>query len=133
MPLAVTGPMLYIRSYQNLEKELEQDSKVALSITQDSISNYLKEFIFINDYASKDVNIQKILSDSAAKGQVYELINRILTSEQEVMSIYVGDSTGRTTTVSSPPSDLPKGDDLRVRSWNKEAVDKASDVTNDYG
>lgn len=124
LPLAVMGAMLYIRSFQNLESELERNSKVALSITQDGISNYLKEFRFMIDFASKDVNVQQILSDPAAKGQVLELINRILASEQDVMAVYVGDITGNMATVSNPPSDLPEGYDPRVRPWYKDAVAK---------
>lgn len=124
LPLAVMGAMLYIRSYQNLESELERNSKAALSITQDGISNYLKEFRFMIDFASKDVNVQQILSDPAAKGQVLELINRILASEQDVMAVYVGDITGDMATVSNPPSDLPEGYDPRVRPWYKDAVVK---------
>ncbi len=124
LPLAVMGAMLYIRSYQNLESELERNSKAALSITQDGISNYLKEFRFMIDFASRDVNVQQILSDPAAKGQVLELINRILASEQDVMAVYVGDITGSMATVSNPPSDLPEGYDPRVRPWYKDAVAK---------
>ncbi len=122
LPLAIMGAMLYIRSYNNLEAELENSSKAALSITQDSIGNYLREYRFMAEYAANDPDVQQMLADPTAKDRVLTLLNRMVTSEKAVMALYLGDVTGAMAI--QPDQDLPDGYDPRVRPWYKDAEAK---------
>lgn len=122
LPLAIMGAMLYMRSYNNLESQLEKSSKEALSITQDSIGNYLREYRFMVEYAANEPASQQVLADPAAKDQVLTLLDRMVTSEKALMALYLGDANGVMNI--KPDTDLPDGYDPRARGWYKDAVAK---------
>ncbi len=119
LPLAIMGIMMYMRSTDTMEAELEKNSKLALSITQDSVKNYLKEYRFMSEFVANDPKVQSMLADPLSKDQTLALLDSMVKSEKDVLAIYVGDVNGQMTI--KPDQDLPEGYDPRVRGWYKAA------------
>lgn len=119
LPLAIVGVMMYMRSYQTLEQDLEKNSKLALSITEESIGNYLREFQFMTEIAANDPDVQKLLADPVSQERALALMDRVVKADPDVMAIYLGDINGGMAI--KPDQDLPDGYDPRVRGWYKSA------------
>ncbi len=119
LPLAVMGIMMYMRSTDKMEADLEKNSKLALSITQDSISNYLREFRFITEYVANDGELQTLLTDPASRDKVLAMLDRVVKTDKDVMALYIGDVNGQMAI--KPDQKLPDGYDPRARGWYKAA------------
>lgn len=119
LPLMVVGVMMYLRSYETLERDLEKNSKQALNITENSIGNYLREFKFMAELAASEPSMQGVLRDQASKEQSLAILDRIVAADKDVMAIYLGDVNGGMTI--KPDQSLPDGYDPRVRGWYKAA------------
>lgn len=121
LPLAIVGLMIYLRTYSGIVQELEANSKSSLSIMEESISNYLREFKYMALLEAGDPNAQTMLKDPVARAQVQARMDQVIKSEKDVMAIYVGDVNGQMTI--KPDQELPEGYDPRVRGWYKAAVE----------
>lgn len=124
VPLIVMGTMMFFKSADVLSGNVESASRQVLQETENSITNYMREFEFMTNFLQDDANVQQVISYPDSKEWMIKLFQSVLANEKDIMNVYIGTDDKQMFLKSQKPEDeaLPDGYDPTSRPWYKGAI-----------
>lgn len=115
------GTMMYTKSVEILQKNVEASSAQVLNEIDNSIAHYMQQFDFITHFLQDDANVTNVIANEDSKQWMLSLFDSILDNNQDVMNAYIG--TVNREMILRPQQDLPNGYDPTSRPWYKDAAE----------